>query len=362
MNKEDLVTRISILLNKPIDDENKIQYFENKKHDDSVEELRQYLIKNKDFIGNPQLEFLQGLNDHGVDLILKTHNNIKIGFQVKSHVDVSRDDFASKVKTQMTESAFHGIHKLYLLICSPYISGNNNYKSRISHLLSELSSYKTNYHCSYSPVSCAGVFLNNRKMEEESFNSIYKQFTTEIPDTEKIINEIAPVELKTSFLNRLKGQQSNDVITASGFVNYIIEQGFELTEEEILNEVKNYCNNLKSITQVSREFFITVLKFAAPYGELGNCTNCVKSPYIDIQDSLDINQGEMTLRLKNLERQKLLSFDESDPYEDGQIVIGITGSNIHDDLCTSFEIREYLKNDLDKLKSFYIDFNFKELE
>ena len=362
MEKEDLVTRISILLNKPTSNENDIQYFENKLHDDSVEELRQYLIKNKNFIGDPQLEFLQGLNDHGVDLILKTHNDIKIGFQIKSHVDISHDNFASKVKAQMTESAFHGIHKLYILICSPYVSDGKKYKARISHLLSELSGYKTNYHCSYSPTSCIGLFLNNEIIDEESFYSIYKQFTTEVTVTEDIIKEIAPAELKTDFLNRLKGQQSIDVDNASSFINYIVEQDFEVDNNEMLNELIEYCDNLKSVTQVSREFFVTVLNFAESYGELGNCINCVKSPYIDVQDSLGINQGEMTLRIKNLERKNLLSFDEDDPYEDSQIVIGITGANIHDDLCISYEIREYLKNDLDKLKSFFIDLNFKELE
>lgn len=361
MNSEDLVTRISILLNKPTYDESEVKYFENKRHDDSVEELRQFFMKNMDYIGNPQFETLQGLNDHGVDLILKTHDNIKIGFQVKSHVDVSKDDFASKVKAQITESAFHGIHKLYLLVCSPYTSGDKNYKSRISHLLSELSSYKTNFCCSYSPSSCVGVFLDNSKKDEEEFKSVYKQFTTETVNTEEIINEIAPTELKTNFLNKLKEQKANEFESASKFISYIIEQGFETTEEEILNELKQYCEKLKSVTQVSREFFITVLKFAEAYGKLGNCVNCVKSPYIDIQDSLSISQGEMTQRIKNLERQGFLSFDEDDPYENGQIVIGFPNSNI-EDVCLSYEIREYLQNDLTKLKSFFIDFNFKELE
>jgi hypothetical protein len=362
MEKEDLVTRISILLNKPTTNEDDIKYFEKKLHDDSVEELRQYLIKNKRLIGDPQLEFLQGLNDHGVDLILKTHNNIKIGFQIKSHDDVSRDNFASKVKAQMTESAFHGIHKLYILICSPYESGKDKYKARISHLLSELSSYKTNYHCTYSPVSCVGLFLKNEVVDDESFSSIYKQFTTEEEVTEEMINEIAPAELKTDFLNRLKGQQSIDVTNATGFIAYLVDQGFEVDENEMLDEIKEYCKNLKSITQVSREFFVTVLSFAESYGQLGNCINCVKSPYIDIQDSLALNQGEMTLRIKNLERKDLLSFDEDDPYEDGQIVIGLTGANIHEDLCISYEIREYLGKDLDKLKSFFVDLNFSALE
>lgn len=362
MEKDELVTKISILLNKPSFQENDAQHFEDKKHDDSVEDLRQYLSKNSAFLGNPQIEFLQGLNDHGVDLILKTHDNIKIGFQIKSHHDVSEKNFAAKVKAQIVESLFHGIHKLYLLICSPYSSKKTNYKPRISHLLSELSSYKTTYFCYYSPVSSVGLFLDNNKMENELFYSIYKQFTMEMPNTEDIIREISPKELQTGFLNRLNVRESNDIDKASSFIEYLLKKGFDVNSTELLQELKIYCTNLKLIPQISREFFISVLFYAESYGILGNNINCVYSPYIDVKDSLELPQDEMLIRIKNLKNKNLLNIDEDDSYEDGQIVIQVTSSTIHDDLCLSFEIREYFENNIERLKSFFIYFNFKELE
>lgn len=83
---------------------------------------------------------------------------------------------------------------------------------------------------------------------------------------------------------------------------------------------------------------------------------------MDIIDSLEIDDREMLLRIRNLERHKLLGFDEDEPYEDGQMVISIKGSNIDDDLNISFEVKEYFENDLSKLKEFYIHLNFKMLD
>lgn len=362
MKEENLVTSISILLNQPTTDEKDIKYFENKKHDELVDELKQYLLKNGDYIGNPHLEFLQGLNDHGVDLLLKTHNNIKVGFQVKSHFDVAENDFAKNLKRQIAESSFHDINKLYILICAPFKSGKNNYKSKISHVLSELSGFKTNYHCAYSPTSCIGLFLKNIKANNEDFFSTFKKYSIGKIDKAEIINEVAPDDSKASFLSRLKQENSIGFNSAIGFLKYVKEQGFKLKETNLLVELKDYCNHLKIIPKKSREFFVSVLKFAESYGNLGNCINCVKSPYMDIIDSLRITDAEMLLRIKNLERLKLLSFDEDDPYEDNQIVINIQGSNIDDDFNLSFEIREYLENDIDNLKSFFIDLNFNELD
>lgn len=362
MNNKDLITSISILLNQSSINENDILYFENKKHDELVEKLRCYLFNNKSYIGNPKLEILQGLNDHGVDLLLETHDGLKVGFQVKSHFDVSEKDFSKNLKRQITESSFHNISKLYILICSPYDTGDNNYKPKIANILSELSGFKTNFHCAYSPISCIGLFINNKTMDEEHFHLTKKRYIIETFNKEDIINEVAPEEFKTSFLSRIKNEKATDFETANNFIDYIKSQGFEVDIEELAIELKNYCNHLKTIPAKSRDFFVSVLSFAEPYGKLGNCINCVKSPYMDIIDSLEIDDREMLLRIRNLERHKLLGFDEDEPYEDGQMVISIKGSNIDDDLNISFEVKEYFENDLSKLKEFYIHLNFKMLD
>src|SRR5690606_904688 len=123
---------------------------------------------------------------------------------------------------------------------------------------------------------------------------------------------------KSSFLSRLRQENSTDFNSASSFLKFVKEQDFKLNDTKLISELKTYCEHLKKIPKMSREFFVSVLKFAEPYGKLGNCVNCVKSPYIDIIDSLGISDSEMLSRIKNLERLNLLSFDEDDAYEDGQ--------------------------------------------
>jgi hypothetical protein len=363
MKKENLITSISILINQISKTEDDSNYFKDKKHDDLVEELKQFLNKNKEFIGNPQLEVLQGLNDHGVDLILKTPDEIKVGFQIKSQFDVSENDFAKKVKSQITESAFHSIVKLYLLICSPYIIEGKIYKHKISHLLSEFSGFKNSYCAAFSPTSCAGLFVKNEKMDDKLFVPIFKQYAVEELNTEELIKEIAPKESKSSFLSRLQEAKSIEFRSAIKFIKYIIDdREFEVDEQELLKEIEVYCKHLEKVPRPSREFFVSVLKFAESYGELGNCINCIKAPYMDIQDSLNIGDQEMIARIKNLQRLNLLDFDEDDAIENGQVVIGIVSGNIHDDLNLSFEIREYFNNNLQDLKTFFVDLDFSGLD
>jgi hypothetical protein len=57
-----------------------------------------------------------------------------------------------------------------------------------------------------------------------------------------------------------------------------------------------------------------------------------------------------------------LDFDEDDAIENGQVVIGIVSGNIHDDLNLSFEIREYFNNNLQDLKTFFVDLDFSGLD
>jgi hypothetical protein len=62
------------------------------------------------------LNFTQGLNDHGVDLLLEIQGRVK----VKSHFDVAEDRFATNVKCQFAESFAHCLDKWFLNICAPY--------------------------------------------------------------------------------------------------------------------------------------------------------------------------------------------------------------------------------------------------
>jgi hypothetical protein len=79
--------------------------FRDTKHDDLLIMLTDFLNAHRHYLGYCRIEISQGLNDRGVDVILKTPQ-CKVGFQVKSHFDVTDNNFASSVKRQFSRR-FH---------------------------------------------------------------------------------------------------------------------------------------------------------------------------------------------------------------------------------------------------------------
>lgn len=64
----------------------------------------------------------QSLRDDGVDVIADFINSqIHVGFQIKSHYDINRNDFTIKVKSQITDSRKHGLDKLFLVLAGDSI-------------------------------------------------------------------------------------------------------------------------------------------------------------------------------------------------------------------------------------------------
>jgi len=118
-----------------------------------------YLNRHRHFLGYCHIEQNQALNDKGVDIILHT-NDAKIGFQIKSHFDVNEKNFAANVKRQLAESFMHNLAHYVILIYCPLQNGETSYTDKISHLLSELSQMKTNYHQAYGPTNTVPYFLN----------------------------------------------------------------------------------------------------------------------------------------------------------------------------------------------------------
>lgn len=124
--------------------------------------------------------------------IIEYPNKCKIGIQVKSHFDVTEKEFAAKVKAQFANSKFHGLDKWYLFICSPLTeSGGKSYSYKISHLINELSSYKTSYHVVYNPQQLVNVLTGGVIQEQELRNTKYQYYFEEINWAE-IIKELKP--------------------------------------------------------------------------------------------------------------------------------------------------------------------------
>jgi hypothetical protein len=165
---QSFVTQISCLLDRGSGTSDETSYFANKSHKDLVDEFRSYLEMHVPLIGSSHIEITQALNDRGTDLLLQRGSN-KIGFQIKSHYDVSENDFSAKVKRQLAESNAHGLDKWFLLICSPLQYEDYNYTGKIAHLLNELSTYKTDYAEAYGPRNTIKYFNNPDPLSKEEF-------------------------------------------------------------------------------------------------------------------------------------------------------------------------------------------------
>jgi hypothetical protein len=100
---EQLAIEVLCLLDRGTATPTETRYFVEKCHDELVEEFRQYLELHNSLLGTPHIEITQALNDRGVDVLLQ-RGFCKVGFQIKSHYDVSEEKFAANVKRQLTES------------------------------------------------------------------------------------------------------------------------------------------------------------------------------------------------------------------------------------------------------------------
>lgn len=137
---------VNCLLNRGSSPDSETMFFMPRKHDDLVADLTSYLNSHRHFLGYCRLEPAQALNDRGVDLFLLTDDE-RIGFQIKSNFDVSDDRFAANVKRQFAEALSHSLTHYFILICASM----DKHKSRISHLMNEITLFKNVDFSIYSP-------------------------------------------------------------------------------------------------------------------------------------------------------------------------------------------------------------------
>jgi hypothetical protein len=221
MTKQEAIINISTILNRKSSLDVETSFFTNRKHDDLLDLLLRYIEDSSALIGNPNVFKTQALNDHGVDLIIEYPNKCKIGIQIKSHFDVKEKDFAVKVKAQFAESQFHGLDKWYLLICSPlFESGGKSHSSKISHLINELSSYKTSYHVVYNPQQMVNFFTGG-VMAEADFRSIKNQYYFEEINWTEIIKELKPSKKQKSYLDTEIYDNKKETKTAALYNSYL---------------------------------------------------------------------------------------------------------------------------------------------
>lgn len=255
MTKQESIVNISTILNRKSSSDGETDFFADKNHDDLLDLLLRYIENSSPLIGNPKVFKTQSLNDHGVDLIIEYPNTCKIGVQIKSHFDVKGEDFAVKVKSQLAESQYHGLDKWYLLICSPLVEpgGKKNYSSKISHLINELSSYKTSYHVVYGPQHAVNI-LRSDLMEEAEFRSIKSQYFFEDTDWRALLRNLKPDTASKSYLEDLSlTSASKRASSAARYSEYLNLTAADEIQSAI-DDLKDLSDLLGSLSKKTREF------------------------------------------------------------------------------------------------------------
>lgn len=157
MNRKSVLKVLLGLLNRGSGADDDTSLFADLPHEAVIQKFVGYLNAHRHFVGICHIEPSHALNDKGVD-ILVTGADFKVGFQLKSHFDVTEGAFAANVKRQWAESHAHGLDHYFILICSPLKFGQKDYGHKISHLLSELSQMKTTSLTAFGPRNTVRFF------------------------------------------------------------------------------------------------------------------------------------------------------------------------------------------------------------
>ena len=309
MNKQEAIINLSVLFNRGLSTEAETQYFNSKNHDETVKEFQDYIQKSVHLLGNPKMSVTQALNDHGVDLLIEFPNLTKVGFQIKSHFDVTEDQFALKVKAQLTDSRFHGLDKWFLLICSPLEDDKKDYRSKISHLINEFSGYKTTYHVVYNPQHCTNV-LRQPLMTQNEFNALKNQYVLGEIDWAEILRELKHEKAAPKaegYISRLEKHSSSFITSCKSFAKYL---GYKPSEEETcLEDLEELYNLLKKLSKKSREFLYVVL---SKYTRRSGFRDQILTPCKHIENLLGLEISQVRDEVNILEEHRIASFDEED--------------------------------------------------
>lgn len=319
MTKQEAIVNLSTILNRGASTDADTIYFDKKRHNDLLDELLHYIQNSSKLIGNPKIFKTQALNDHGVDLIVEFPNGTKIGLQIKSPFDVSQKDFALKVKAQMAESQYHGLDKWYLLICSPLNDGTTDFTAKVSHLISELSSYKTSYHIIYSPQQCCNIFTK-AVMSDSEFQAIKNQFFFEPADWTQIIRELGADKKASSYLAKVEIQKGADVKQGDLYLKYC---GLgEDERESTIEYLSDLRNLLKKLSKQTREFLYATLLRAIKKDTMRQkiLTSC-----LDLENYLSISSDKVKREVAILDNHGIAEFD--DEQDDGEYYIAIRRTN-----------------------------------
>jgi hypothetical protein len=140
MNREEAIKLILNLFNVESKSEEETAVFQGASHEELLDALEYWIDQCKMIFGDVVIDNLQGFKDSGVDIgISLVRSNIRFGLQVKSHGDIEKPDFYTKVKSQAFESDSHSLEKYIIL----FGGDMNTQKTKVNGIIAELSQRNT---------------------------------------------------------------------------------------------------------------------------------------------------------------------------------------------------------------------------
>ena len=265
---QNLTSVLNCLLNRGTATEVATHFFETLKHDELVNTLASYLNAHRRFLDFCQIESTQALNDKGVDLLLQTASS-KIGFQIKSHFDVTEKHFNRNVKAQFAEALSYGLDYYYVILCCAMIKvGKNDYSMKATHLRNELSLFRKVNFTVYGPQIAATVFSNPPTVSRHELlingaiahdaledHELGYEHLPEINDTEVSAAESTLVEHGDDWYDSPEGQEA-----FASYVGILYRKQAEQFRKEYLptipaglrDERDELCNRAQSLLRKCR--------------------------------------------------------------------------------------------------------------
>lgn len=354
MNKQEAIINTSTIFNRKSSLDGETSFFTNKKHDDLLDLILRYVEDSSSLIGNPKVFKTQALNDHGVDMIIENPNKCKIGVQIKSHFDVTEKDFAVKVKAQFAESQFHGLDKWYLLICSPlFESSGKSHSSKISHLINELSSYKTSYHVVYNPQQMVNVFTGG-VMAEADFRSIKNQYYFEEINWTEIIKELTPIKKQKSYLDTELNDNKKETKTAALYNSYL-NMTTDEEKQSSIDDLNDQLEILKKLSKITRGF-LNVCISRGKVRTMGMYDTVVVLCH-DIENFLNISDTIVKKEVAILEDHGIAYIDD---LGDNNYYIVVRHTNPNYNILAT--IKEFCSDNKKDLKDIIVDLDFSHFD
>jgi hypothetical protein len=357
MHKLNSIIDFSIILNRGYSINEDCIHFKTLKHPQLINLFISYIVESANLIGLTNIENRQSIADSGCDVFVEIKGNTKIGVQIKSENDIADENFSNKVKAQFAESFALGLDKYYILICSSMSASNER---KVNYILSNMATYKTNYHVIINPNNCLNLFKTPKILTETEFDNQKRLYSTFEDKTElKNIIQLLNKEIHNSKEQSIEKEQKIGVslttvpfeplVSAENFADYL---GISDSKDigKVLNDLNQYLLIISKLGRETRDFYFLLLNQSED-DELYIDGISVNLNEIKSLTSLSRRSIFDQIEILSLKKNSLVGYDADEPNSLRINYWGIDDNNIARDVkgfCkeNNIDITEILQVDI----------------